>query len=343
MNKLRLFCVTIFLGGICAFAQQQVDSNQNVKTKEKNDSQFEKGSKDNERKGSYLSLSGKVGSTGLIYKLNSLGEKGTRSNELGYGFDLGYSYFFNNHWGVSTGVGISYYSSVGKLKGGITDNSYYNLGMLVDDDFDEHPRDFELRTRLSNLEEKQTTLFFEVPVMLTYQTRFGEEEKWGIYGGVGAKLQFPFNTKFKIQNGQNSEFNVSGYYTKVPTNMDMGSPSNPPVPQHGYGTITNPNSSLGWNDNAKLKMGVAGTAELGFIIGLGKETDLMIGGYIDYGFTDLKTDSDKGLFTAPDVYHPNADNKIGYGIKYNGMLNSDVTDKVNAVSFGGKVGIRFKL
>jgi hypothetical protein len=319
--------MVIFLGSVCAVAQQQVGNDRNL---------------EEERKGSYLSLSGKIGSSGLIYKLHSPEEKGSRSNKSGYGFDLTYSYFFNNHWGISTGVGISHYASVGKLKGSITDKRYYNLGMLVDNDYDGRPKDFNLRARLSNLVEKQTTLFLDVPVMLTYQTRFGEEEKWGIYGSIGAKLQFPFSTRFKIRNGQNSEFNVSGFYVNIPEDLDMGAPSNPPVPQHGYGTITNPNSSLGWNDKGKLKMGVAGTAELGFIIGLGKETDLMIGGYVDYGLTNLKK-SNKGLFTAPKVYHPHADNKVGYGIKYNGMLNSDVTNKVKPVSFGGKIGIRFKL
>jgi len=323
MRKFYLFlCVWGLIGAIGAYAQ-------------------EKDTIPNERKGSYLSFSGRVGVGGLDYSLNSLGEKGSQSNKLGYGFEFLYSYYINNHWGFSTGIGISRYVSVGKLKGGIADESYYKLGMLVDDDYAERPTDFELRARISNLEEKQTTFFLDVPIMLLYQTRFGEEEKWGMYGGLGVKLQFPFNTKFKIQKGNNSQLNVSGYYAEIPT--DMGSPSNPPVPQHGYGTITDPNASLHWNGKGKLKMGVAATADLGFIIGIGEDRDLLIGGYMDYGFTNVKKGANQGLFTAPSVYHPYADNHIGNGIQYNGMLNSNVTGKIKPIAFGGKIAIRFKM
>jgi len=294
-----------------------------------------------ERKGSYLGISGNIGSSYLDYDLTSLNEEGTVNSKPGYGVELKYSYFFNYHWGISTGVGISHYASVGKLAGGITDGSYYSLGMLTDDDEAGRPRTYELRARLSNLEEKQTTYLLEIPLMMTYQTFFGERERWGIYGSLGVKLQFPVKTKFSIKNGAGSQLNVSGYYTDIPT--DMGSPSNPPVVQHGYGTINDPNNLLNWDDDAKLKMGVAGAAELGFLFAVGKTTDLMIGGYIDYGFSDLKKNKNQGLFTAPAVYHPGADNKIGNGIKYNGMLNSDVTEKIKALSFGGKVTLRFKV
>lgn len=324
MKKVFLFlCVLNIWGisGVCAQQQKEVESV--------------------ERKGSYLSIAAKVGSGGLDYTLKSLGEEGSQSNKLGYGFDFSYSYYFNNHWGVSTGIGLSHYASVGKLKGGITDDSYYNLGMLVDDDYEGRPTDFELRARVSNLEEKQTTFFLDIPIMGLYQTRFGEEEKWGLYGGLGVKLQFPVNTRFKIQKGESSQLNVSGYYADIPT--DMGSPSNPPVPQHGYGTITDPNASLYWNGKGKLKMGIAATADLGVIIGIGENKDLLIGGYIDYGFTNLKKGANQGLFTAPNVYHPYADNHIGNGIQYNGMLNSDVTGKIKPIAFGGKIAIRFKM
>lgn len=291
--------------------------------------------------GSYLGVSGRVGMASLDYKLNSLGEKGDRSNQMGYGVDFQYSYYFDNHWGYTVGLGFSKYASVGKLAGGISDGSYYNLGMLVDDDLAGRPIDFELRARLSNLEERQTTFFLDVPIMGMYQTRFGEEEKWGMYGGLGVRLQFPFQTRYKIRNGSASEMNVSGYYAGIP--VDMGSPSQPPVPQHGYGTITDPNATLGWGDKARLRMGVAATAELGFMLALGEGVDLMIGGYIDYGLTSVKKNGKKGLLTAPDVYHPHADNKIGNGISYNNMLNSDVSGKVKPVSFGGKIALRFQM
>ncbi len=294
-----------------------------------------------QRKGSYLSISGNVGSSALKYDVQGLREQGTRNSKLGYGFELKYSYFFNDHWGVTTGVGMSQYASVGKLKGSMAEDTYYVLGDFVDNDEVGRPIDFELRTRLTNLEEKQTVWFVEIPLMLSYQTYFGDSARWGMYGGLGAKLQFPASAKFKIQNGAGSQFNVSGQYDGIPT--DMGSPENPPVPQHGYGTITDPNSTLGWDDKAKLKMGIAATAELGFMYALNNGIDLMIGGYIDYGFNDIKKKGNNQLLTASSAYHPGADNHIGKGIAYNGMLNSTATDKIKLISVGGKITLRFKL
>lgn len=335
MRSYSLLCVLAWVS-VVAFAQQSSEQKQYQESRSK---------QQESEKSSYISVSGSVGSSGFNYKLNSLynnlDEKGDRSSKLGYGVEVKYSYFFDAHWGLSTGVGFSRYETVGKLAGAVTDGSYMTLGKLTDDDEVGRPREFELRTRLSNLEEKQTAFLVEVPIMGMYQTRLGDEEKWGLYAGLGVKLQFPVNAKFKIQNGENSQFNVSGYYAGIPT--DMGSPSNPPVPQHGYGTISNPNASLDWDDKAKMKMSVAGTAEFGFMYDLGNDMDLMLGGYIDYGFTDMKKNGNQGLFTAPATYHPSADKKVGQGITYNGLMNSNVTDKINAISFGGKIGLRFKL
>jgi len=333
MKSIYLWCFLLFLGGEYLYAQEQ--QKQEIRPQEKDSATCYS-------KGSFLTVSGSVGSSSLNYKLNSLGEKGSRFGGLGYGIDVKYSYFFHKHWGVTTGVGISYYGTTGKLKGSLAENNFHNLGQLTDNDWQQAPKDFELRARVTNLEEKQNTYLFEIPLMLSYQTYFREQGScWGIYGGVGAKLQLPVSSKFKIKNGEKSELNVSGRYEGIP--VDMGSPENPPVPQHGYGTITDPNGTLDWDDKAKLKMGVAATAELGVLFSLGKNTDLAVGGYIDYGLTDMKKNGKQGLFTAPAVYHPAADNRIGEGIQYNGMLNSNITGKIRPVSFGAKIALKFRM
>lgn len=334
MKKIYLWCILPLFWGSYVCAQEQT-----VKPEIR---QEEKDSLTNFFKGSYLTISGSIGSSSLNYKLNSLGEKGSRKGSLGYGIDIKYSYFFDPHWGITSGVGIGYYGTTGKLKGSLSEQSFYNLGKLTDDDWQPAPKDFELHTRITNLEEKQTTYLVEIPLMLSYQTYFKEQSScWGLYGGIGAKLQLPVSSKFKIRNGQKSEFNVSGKYYDIP--VDMGSPANPPVPQHGYGTITDPNNSLGWNDKAELKMGIAATAEFGVLFSLSRTTDLQVGGYIDYGLTDSKKNRKQELFTAPAVYHPSTDNRIGENIRYNGMLNSNVTNQIRPLSFGVKIALKFKV
>lgn len=298
-----------------------------------------------EDQGSYFSVSGSLGSNGLNYQLKPPGsQSSSRTSGLGYGLHVGYSYLFDAHWGVNTGIGVSQYNAKGKLRGEIKQNEFYNLGNQVDDDaISGTPRNYELRARISNLEEKQTAFFVEVPIMGTYQTRFGDSKRWGMYSGLGVKLQFPVNAKFSIQNGANSQLNVSGYYKDILIEFGAPDPTLPPISQHGFGTVGNPNQQLGWDDKAELKMGIAGSAELGLLMDLGNDIDLMLGGYLDYGFTDLKKNGSQGVLTAPKEYLGGANNTIGKGLKYNGMLNSNLTDKVNAISFGLKAALRFKL
>jgi len=336
MRQLQLLfmCLWLVLTGLSAQSRIQHQNEQQLPDQAK---EYHAG----KGKTSYLTVSGMLGSSAFNYKLNSLDEKGSHSSQFGYGIDLKYSYFFTSHWGVSTGVGISHYASKGKLKGSLEDNKYYSLGSQIDNDIEGRPKEFDFRARITNLEEKQTAYFVEIPLMLAYQTPIGKQHSWGAYGAIGAKFQFPVNAKFKIQNGAENQLNVSGYYKDIPT--DMGSPSNPPVVQHGYGTITDPNATLDWNDDFKLKMGVAAAIELGLIFKLNDGLDLLAGGYLDYSFIDIKKEKEQALFTAPSVYHPAADNKIGYGLKYNGMLNSELTGKIRPLAFGLKVGLRFKV
>lgn len=139
---------------------------------------------------SYFTVSGGVGASSFRYDLNyqieGLQEKGKRNGKLGYEVDIRYSYFFNPNWGLATGIGISRYATVGKLKGDMSDGKYMKLGNMVDDDdLSGQPREFELRGRLKNLEEKQTAFLLDIPLMAMYQTRFGEEEKWGMYAEIG--------------------------------------------------------------------------------------------------------------------------------------------------------------
>jgi len=290
-----------------------------------------------QEKESYFSVSGSAGSSSLQYKL---GSEGSRESKLGYGVQLGYSYFFNPHWGLSTGVGLSHYKSIGKLKGDLGVNDYMNLGNRVDDDdISGNPRDYELRARIGNWRESQTALLLEIPLMGMYQTRFGDSERWGMYGGLGVKLQIPINAKYEVQ--ENSQLNISGYYPH--SNIDKGAPGLPPVPQHGYGTTEDVKGSLGWKDDIGLKVGVAGSAELGFLVDLGSDLDLMLGGYIDYGFINIQKNKTDNLLIAPATYHPGANNRIGDGIDYKGILDSNKTDKVNLLSFGVKLGLKFKL
>ena len=297
--------------------------------------------------GSFLTVAGGIGGGGFQYTPKGINSDGISKDKFGWNAKVGYSYYFTPQWGLSTGVGISYYRTVGKYNTVFSQNEFYALGKHVDDDFVAgRPTNYELRVRLANWEEEQKSYFFEIPLMVMFKHKFGETQRHGFYFGLGAKLQIPIiSSTYRVLDGKNTtdkRLNVSGRYGDDPT-LEFGSPTNPDLSYHGFGSIYNPGSTLDWRGNLNLKMSIAGTAELGFLFGLHPRVDLMVGGYFDYGFNNIKKGNNPALLTAPDKYLPAANGKIGNGIGYNGMINSDVTNKVNLMAYGGRIGLQIKL
>jgi outer membrane protein OmpA-like peptidoglycan-associated protein len=305
--------------------------------------------------GSFLTISGGIGGGGFQYTPKGLKSDGVSRDRLGWNANIGYSYYFNRHWGIATGVGVSYHRTIGKFNESFfKDTNYYDLGYHIDDDQriqDPDMKNFQLRLRTKNWEEEQKAYFIEIPLMAMFQDKFGETQRHGIYAGLGVKLQIPIVSTYRVLDGKNDEdlrLNISGRYYNDPT-LDWGAPdpNNTEVLQpahfaHGFGTITNP-SSLNWKGDVNLKMSVAAVAELGFLFGLSKRVDLTVGGYFEYGLNNIKNGANKAFLEAPDQYLPAANDKFGNGISYNGMINTDVTKKVNLMAYGAKIGLRIKL
>ena len=295
-----------------------------------------------QEKGPYISLSGGLGFTGFNYTLRGINSNGENQYLPGGHATLGFSYYFTEHWGVTAGVGMSHYRTYGKYPTELDADTYYSLGTYMDDDW-LGLNEFELRARLGNWKEYQSSLFIEIPVMAAYQHRFGKKKQNGIYFGAGVKVQIPINSKYEVIDGEyeaEGKLNVSGFYgSQYP---DFGNPDNQVSHPHGFGTIHNPNERYNWNSTLEIKPSIALAGELGFLIGLSRRADLMLGGYIDYGLNNIKKNSDP-LMEGPEEYLPGAGDNIGEGITYNGMINSDRTKRVNLVSYGVKAGIRVRL
>lgn len=294
-------------------------------------------------KHSYVSVHINTGLTSLGFKVKELnGSAGNSSSKIGVGFNANYNYYFNKHWGVGAGLGLSAYKTRASLKGGMNESSIYALGSYIDDDGSGLPRNFDLRGRIENIEEKQNIQLFEIPVAALYQTRFSYG-KWGAYGSFGLKFRIPVSKKFEVPSKTSGRLNVSGFYTDNTQEFDMGAPDNPPVTQHGFGTLANPGATCKWEGSSSLKTGLAITFDVGAIHRLTNESDLCFGLYADCGINDIKN-SKIALLTGPTgSYHPDANHHIGKGITYNGLLNSNHTNKVIPLSFGIKIGVRFNL
>ena len=307
-----------------------------------------------QEKGSYITLSGGVGPSGFRYTLDGLGnskEDGFSKRKVGWQATLGYSYFFTKKVGISTGIGVSQYRTIGGYDYALSNENFlqFDDNIQFDDDNGDY---YYLRARLGNWEELQKMTTIEIPLMLTLQHKFGKYQRHGIYLGLGFKFQIPVKSTYTIQDGKYSDdfcLNVSGYYPGLSgetsgTILDLGAPdnkANDPI-DHGFGSISNPSKILNSDNKMSVKFNVAGTVEGGFLFGLSRRVDLNVAAYLDYGFMNIQKES-KDLLEAPDQYQPNANGNIGYGIAYNGIVNSKQVDKVNTISYGGKIGVRIKL
>lgn len=297
-----------------------------------------------QEKGSHISFSVGGGLTGINYELlKNHHRNGVRDNQLGATATLDYTYYFNQHWGLSLGAGASYYRSCGMYEG-TSREEFFSVATQMDNNF-QNLSEYELRVRLMNWQEQQQLLTVDVPLMVKYQYKLGKTKRHGIFWGLGAKVQIPVIAKFGVQDADFSDMadennwrlNVSAYYDN--TKVELGHPDKQSV--HHFGTITDPNASLGWESDMKLKLSWAAVGEVGALIGLSKRTDLSVGIYGEYGFNNIKKES-KALIEAPDNYMASAE-QIGQTLVYNGMVNSDRTEKVNLFSVGLKVGVKVKL
>ena len=292
-----------------------------------------------QEKGSYISVSGVFGTAHLNYTFEGLSANSSIRPLLGGNATIDYSYFFTQHWGASLGVGLTLNRTKGKYQENISDR-YYNLGTQFAPGIFEGTDEYELRARLLDWNEQQKIFFFDIPLMLQYQTKFSNK-RHGMYFGVGMKIQIPVKAEYKVVDGnfaQNSRLNVSGNFAdagEIGVNYD--------AVQYGFGSIHNPESSLGWNGDLKLKPSIAGIAEVGALFGLARRLDLMLGLYFDYGFNNIKKGDDVAILEAPAEYLPSAEYKIGNGIAYNGFIASNGTERVNTITYGVKAGLKIKI
>ena len=301
-----------------------------------------------QEKGSYLTISGGIGPSGIKYKMTNVNFANPKCElKLGGHATLGYSYFFTKHIGLSIGLGMAHYRTNGKLMGDFSQEHPFVLGNYTDNDWSPHVTDYELRVRTKDWVEYQSVKLLEIPLMVNLRKKFGEKENFGLYLNAGVKFQIPVSTRYAVKDGKNGDdtkLNVSGYYEEK--NLELGGLGAPDLSQHGFGQIYNPSERL-TNANGKLNMkfNISLAGEAGILISLSRRVDLSLGAFIDYGLLDMKKDKKSAaIFTGTEDYVAGAQNyNVGKGITYNSITKSEYVNKVTSISYGAKVGLCVKL
>ncbi|WP_294965147.1 OmpA family protein [uncultured Flavobacterium sp.] len=248
------------------------------------------------------------GPSGILYDSNV----GDGKLKFGGGIGVGYTYFFSDHWGISTGVDVSYNQNSFELNNGTTISTY---------EVDDQTSAFEYRVTPTNYKEDQHFIAASIPLMMQYRTSIASQTQ--LYFGIGGKIMFPGKQTVKASA---SELQLSGYYPDVNLIIDD-------LPSHGFGKVTN------WQDKTTVSLDPAFmlSFETGLSFKLKEKTKLYTGLYVDYGLTDLAKETPNTNIVA---YNPSGIDNV----QANGTIgNSRIVQESRYLSAGIQLKLGFSL
>jgi len=248
------------------------------------------------------------GPSGILYDSNI----GEGKLKFGGGIGVGYTYFFSDHWGISTGVDVTYSQNSFKLNNGTTISTY---------EVDDQTSAFEYQVTPTNYKEDQHFIAASIPLLMQYRTSIASQTQ--LYFGFGGKIMFPGKQTVEASA---SELQLSGYYPDINLLIDD-------LPSHGFGKVSN------WQDKTTVSLDPAFmlSFETGLTFKIKEKTKLYTGLYVDYGLTDLAKETPNTNIVA---YNPNGlDN-----IQANGTSgNSRIVEKSRYFSAGIQLKLGFSL
>ena len=221
-----------------------------------------------------------------------------QSYSLGAIFEIGYSYFFNQHWGIGLGVGVSNIHAKANLNlMGVQENAggeeYVPEGYT--------PSNYDLLYTTNDLFEKQYVTAIEVPLTAQFEKKF--TDACGIYAQLGVKGYFPIYNRSWMKKGT---IVTTGYEPFTDALYEQAYCIN-----HGFGEF-----EVKGNGSTKLRCSVDLQADFGGIFTINNKTDFYVGVWCSYGFLDVlpKAENRHNLVEPTD----NATN-----LNYNGLLGSN--------------------
>lgn len=256
-----------------------------------------------------ISIYAASGLSTLQYNLNG----GTRDNRMGGGIGIGYGFFFNDYWGITTGGEISCYYAKAKMQPFSGSHSVYN-------------KDFVYNFDVNNYNERQEFLVISIPLMLQYQAPLLLDEHF-CYASIGGKIGFPWWLKYKTSG---ATYTTTG--VKPGDNSIIESPAS-----EGFGTFTENRNKRFFSYKTSFML----SAEVGMKWSLSSLFFLHTGIYCDYGLNDIVKAKPNRPFVSYNHQSPST-------IKHHSILQSTYGQESEAASFTKKVtplalGVKIKL
>lgn len=257
----------------------------------------------------------------LGYSLRSEDEKaGTVRGSISALAQISYSYYFSRNWGIQTGVGISYYSSFGKL------NTVKQFSDALTDTEGEQYR-HQVRTR--DWREQQQTYMIDIPLMVVMQYPVGDQAR--LYAGLGAKIGLPILNTWRMRSGSISH---EGYYEQW--NLTLYDINQRDFYSEDADRFPTEKQKL------SLRMPAVGAqAELGIAIPLKKRLDLLLAIYANYTINNIRDAADDASMGWQQTEYTGAEAYRNHSFMkpYNGEIESEYVKSVHPWAVGLKIGL----
>lgn len=244
----------------------------------------------------YFNLGGGLHS--LSYSTTYAASKG----EFGFIINGGYNYYFGKNLGISLGIGINSFGCSGELNGLMTSASV-----------DMEGTNYEHRNYLTHWTEKQSGYMLGIPFGIIYRNHLAK--KAGLSATIGVKYLIPVKATYEVTGGN---LVSTGYYSQWNAELEN-------LPQYGFPTLNSKPSG-----EVKLKSGLSLYADLGITFSIAERRSLYLGGYLDYGLTNIAKSQETLPFGSKGIY-----TSI--------IAVSGAVDKILPVSYGLKIGMSLEL
>ena len=245
-------------------------------------------------------------------------------HKVGAGFHLNGSavFMFDEHWGMSTGIGVASYASKAKFNNMKETSIAYdsNLNAKITDSSLMINPDYIFHTEFKNFSEKQKLLQVEIPILAYYQ--FPIDSKFDVIGRAGFKFGIPVSSKYKLMSGT---YETSAEFTDLKgenLNVEIRNLPASELRKYGFSTVEAD------KEKGKCKLNPVNFSivlEGGATYKFTKSLRAYAGINFSYCLTNLHKDSIEPILTSER--------------KYNGTLRSDRIDRASLLSLGVNAGV----
>jgi len=246
-------------------------------------------------------VGGGFGLSSLQYQIKD----GNHQSGLGGKASIGYSFMVSPQMGLSTGIGLSFYSAQCDMN--VLSSEQPAIGI---------DGDFIFKASYSNYHETQKATYLNIPVMALFKT----ESTTAFYGMAGVKIGFPVDAKYKGSGNLTTsaffEFENQEYQN---------------MPEFGFGSF----DDVGGNAKLDLDMNLSLSIEAGIECSISYNWALRAGVFLDYGFMDIR----KGNKNQPLVKYQNVSSS---NLVYNSMFQTQHIEKATNVFAGIKIDVVVK-